>query len=405
MNQPSPDSAEDPSNSATAIHLKPDRDRSLKRFHPWILSGAIHRVDGSPAPGDIVTVVDAQGTALARAAYSPDSALRARVLSFDPSARIDDDFIRRTILDAVARRAQYPELEHSCRLVFADADGLPGLIADRYGPVVVFQITAVAMERWLHTIIETLSSLTGVTCVYERSEGKDRQRDGLEDRCGLVFGEIPERIIAREGDEIYAVDVREGHKTGHYLDQRDARRLIAGISPGARVLNVFGYTGSFGIVAQKNGAASVTTVESSQSALDGARINAELNGVDPGELIHGDAFEILRRMRDRRLQFDVIILDPPKYAASARHVERATRKYKDINLLGIKLLAPRGKLVTFSCSGAVSAELFQKIAAGAAVDARRTMRILGRLGQPVDHPVPLHFPEAEYLKGLVLQAD
>jgi 23S rRNA (cytosine1962-C5)-methyltransferase len=244
-----------------------------------------------------------------------------------------------------------------------------------------------------------------VSCVYERSEGKDRQRDGLADRCGLAFGELPDDIVAREGDEIYAVDVREGHKTGHYLDQRNARRVVADVARGARVLNVFGYTGSFGIVAQKNGAASVTTIESSEAALDGARRNASMNGVDPGELIHGDAFEVLRRMRDRRLQFDVIILDPPKYAASTSHVERATRKYKDINLLGIKLLAPGGRLLTFSCSGAIDADLFQKILAGAAVDARRTMRIIQRLGQPVDHPVPLNFPEAEYLKGLLLQAD
>lgn len=396
--------AETPKPSA-AIHLKPDRERSLKRFHPWILSGAVQRVEGSPEPGDVVRVIDARGDVLALAAYSPESALRGRVLSFDPDASVDDDFIRRRILAAVERRRKLPELEHSCRLVFAEADGLPGLIADRYGSVVVIQITSVAAERWHRAIIQTFSALPGVTCVYERSEGKDRQRDGLEDRCGLVFGELPEQLEAREGDEVYAVDVSAGHKTGHYLDQRDTRRVVADIAPGARVLNVFGYTGSFSIVAQKNSAASVTTVESSEPAIEGARRNAELNGVDPGELIHGDAFEVLRRMRDRRLQFDVIILDPPKYAAGTGHVERATRKYKDINLLGIKLLAPEGKLLTFSCSGAVSTDLFQKILAGAAVDARRTMRILRRLGQPVDHPVPLHFPEAEYLKGLLLQAD
>ncbi len=403
VNQSLPESAAEP--SMAAIHLKPDRDRSLRRFHPWILSGAVHRVSGEPAPGDVVTVVDAHGTELALVAFSPDSALRGRVLSFDPKVRVDDAFISRTILSAVARRAGHPDLEHSCRLVFAEADGLPGLIADRYGSVVVIQITSVAAERWHRVIVETLASLPGVTCVYERSEGKDRQRDGLADRCGLAFGELPDRIVAHEGDEVYAVDVREGHKTGHYLDQRDARRVMADIAPGARVLNVFGYTGSFGIVALRNGAASVTTVESSESALEGARRNATLNDVDPGELIHGDAFEVLRRMRDRRLQFDVIILDPPKYAASTSHVERATRKYKDINLLGIKLLAPGGRLMTFSCSGAVSPDLFQKVLAGAAVDARRTMRILQRLGQPIDHPVPLNFPEAEYLKGLLLQAD
>ena len=401
----SPEHTEDVRDGGPSIRLKPDRDKSLRRFHPWILSGAIDRVDGDPSPGDVVTVLDSKGEPLALAAYSPASALRGRVLSFEPADRIDDDFVRRRILAAVDRRASHADLEHSCRLFFAESDGLPGLIADRYGEVVVIQITSVAAERWIGPIIDSFSSLPGVTCVYERSEGKDRQREGLEDRCGLVHGSLPDRIIAREGGETYVVDIEEGHKTGYYLDQRDARKVVAEIAPGARVLNVFGYTGSFTIVAQKNKASSVTTVESSASALDAARRNAEANGVDPGELIHGDAFEVLRRMRDRREQFDVVILDPPKYASGSGHVERASRKYKDINLLGIKLLAPRGSLLTFSCSGAVSADLFQKIVAGAAVDARRTLRIIRRLGQPIDHPVTLSFPEAEYLKGLLLQAD
>lgn len=387
------------------IRLKPNRDRSVRRFHPWILSGAIDRIEGEPAPGDVVTIRDAKGEALATAAFSPESALRARILSFDPDAVIDADFIHRAVLRSVERRSAIPELAHSCRLVFAEADGLPGLVADRYGDVVVLQITSVATERWRDTIIATLASLPGVTCVFERSEGKDRQREGLPDRNGLVFGSLPERILARDGDETYEVNIEEGHKTGYYLDQRDSRRVVARIARGARVLNVFGYTGSFGVVASKNGAVSVTTVESSAAALEVARRNAVANGVDPGELIHGDAYEVLRRMRDRRAEFDVVILDPPKYAASTSHVERASRKYKDINLLGIKLLAPGGQLLTFSCSGAVGADLFQKIVAGAAVDARRELRITQRLGQPIDHPVPLHFPEAEYLKGLLLRAD
>lgn len=388
-----------------AIHLKTGRERSVLRFHPWILSGAVDRVEGDPQAGDIATVVDSRGEEIALAAYSPRSTLRGRILSFDLRTRVDETFIRNKILEAVHRRANAPELSHSCRLVFAEADGLPGLVADRYGEVVVFQITSVAAETWHEVVVETLSSLPGVTCVYERSEGKDRERDGLTDRCGLAFGALPNRIIAREGDETYEVNVEEGHKTGYYLDQRDARRVIANLSPGARVLNVFGYTGSFSIVAAKNGASSITTVESSAPALEGARRNAELNGVDPGELIHGDAFEVLRRLRDRRAEFDLVILDPPKYASSTGHVDKASRKYKDINLLGIKLLAPEGRLLTFSCSGAVSAELFQKIVAGAAVDARRSLRILARLAQPLDHPIPLNFPEAEYLKGLLLRAD
>jgi 23S rRNA (cytosine1962-C5)-methyltransferase len=245
----------------------------------------------------------------------------------------------------------------------------------------------------------------GITCVYERSEGADREREGLTPRNGLAAGVLPAKIYAIEGNEKYIVNVEEGHKTGFYIDQRDSRKLVASLAPGLRVLNVFGYTGSFGIVAAKNGAASVTTVESSGPALELAKQNAELNGVDVGEVIEGDAFEVLRRMRDRRAEFDLIILDPPKYSASAKHIERATRKYKDINLVGIKLLAPGGKLMTFSCSQSMDTDLFQKVVAGAAVDAKRDLRIIRRLGQPVDHPVHLHFPESEYLKGLLLQAD
>lgn len=387
------------------VRLKSGRDRSVRRFHPWVMSGSIDSVLGDPGPGDIVTVFDAGGEALALAAYCPESALRGRIMSFDTNATIDADFIAGRIRSAVARRGAYPALAHSCRLVFGEADGLAGLVVDRYGDVVVVQIVSVATERWRDVIVATLASLPGVTGIYERSEGSDRERDGLEDRSGLMWGSLPETILAREGDEVYEVNVVHGHKTGYYLDQRDARRALAPLAPGARVLNVFGYTGSFGIVAAKNGAATVTTVESSAPALEGARRNAELNGVDPGELIHGDAFEVLRRMRDQRLQFDLIVVDPPKYAAKASHVERASRKYKDINLLGIKLLAPGGHLMTFSCSGAISADLFRKIVAGAAVDARRSLQIVGHLGQPVDHPVPLAFPEAEYLKGLVLRAE
>jgi 23S rRNA (cytosine1962-C5)-methyltransferase len=245
----------------------------------------------------------------------------------------------------------------------------------------------------------------GITCVYERSEGADREREGLTPRNGLTAGVLPAKIYAVEGNEKYIVNVEEGHKTGFYIDQRDSRKLVASLAPGLRVLNVFGYTGSFGVVAAKNGAASVTTVESSGPALELAKQNAELNGVDVGEVIEGDAFEVLRRMRDRRAEFDLIILDPPKYSASAKHIERATRKYKDINLVGIKLLAPGGKLMTFSCSQSMDTDLFQKVVAGAALDAKRDLRIIRRLGQPVDHPVHLHFPESEYLKGLLLQAD
>jgi len=390
---------------SASLHLKADRDRSMKRGHPWILSGAVAKVDGDPQPGDTVRIIAANGTELATASYSPFSALRARVWSFDPNVEITAGFIAETINKAVAQRHADPELTHTCRLIFGDADGLPGLTVDRYGEVAVMEINSVGIERWRDAVVSTLMKVEGITCVYERSEGADREREGLTVRNGLAAGVLPVKIYAIEGNEKYIVNVEEGHKTGFYIDQRDSRKLVASLAPGLRVLNVFGYTGSFGIVAAKNGAASVTTVESSGPALELAKQNAELNGVDVGEVIEGDAFEVLRRMRDRRAEFDLIILDPPKYSASAKHIERATRKYKDINLVGIKLLAPGGKLMTFSCSQSMDTDLFQKVVAGAAVDAKRDLRIVRRLGQPVDHPVHLHFPESEYLKGLLLQAD
>jgi len=390
---------------SASLHLKADRDRSLKRGHPWILSGAVAKVEGDPQPGDTVRIIAVNGTELATASYSPFSALRARVWSFDPNVEITAGFIAETINKAVAQRNADPELAHTCRLIFGDADGLPGLTVDRYGEVAVMEINSVGIERWRDAVVSTLMKVEGITCVYERSEGADREREGLTVRNGLAAGVLPAKIYAVEGNEKYIVNVEEGHKTGFYIDQRDSRKLVASLAPGLRVLNVFGYTGSFGIVAAKNGAASVTTVESSGPALELAKQNAELNGVDVGEVIEGDAFEVLRRMRDRRAEFDLIILDPPKYSASAKHIERATRKYKDINLVGIKLLAPGGKLMTFSCSQSMDTDLFQKVVAGAAVDAKRDLRIIRRLGQPVDHPVHLHFPESEYLKGLLLQAD
>lgn len=390
--------------SATLV-LKPNRERSVKRFHPWIMSGSVAVVTGDPQPGDTVAIIAESGDHLAWASYSPRSTLRARVWSFDPDAVINEAFIAALVQSALRRRSGDSRFSHSCRLIFGDADGLPGLIVDRYGEVLVMQITAVGIETWRQVIVDVLAGIDGVTCLYERSDGPDREREGLESRHGVVFGALPSSVVAIDGDETYIIDVVAGHKTGFYLDQRESRALVRSLAPGARVLNVFAYTGSFTVAAQRAGATAVTTVESSAPALEIARSNALANGVDIGEVIEADAYEALRRLRDRRSEYDLIILDPPKYASSASHVDKAARKYKDINILGAKLLAPGGHLLTFSCSGAISLDLFQKIVAGAAVDARRTLRLVSRLGQPADHPVPLNFPEAEYLKGLHLQAD
>ena len=282
---------------------------------------------------------------------------------------------------------------------------MPGLTADLYGDTVVCQLTTAGADAWRDVLADALAGLPGVECVYERSDADVRTREGLGERVGLLRGRAPSAdLVANEAGFRFAVEVEGGHKTGFYLDQRDARSAVASWAPGRRVLNVFSYTGAFSVIAARSGAASITSIDSSGPALAVAVRNGELNGVDVGELLEGDAFTLLRGQRDRAKQYDLILLDPPKLANSEGQLDKATRAYKDLNLLAAKLLAPGGVLMTWSCSGAMSMDLFQKVVAGAALDARRELRIIGRLHQPSDHPVPLSFPEAEYLKGLVLQA-
>ena len=389
---------------ASTLYLKADRDGPVRRRHPWVMSGSVSHVTNDPQPGDTVKVVSATGDELGLASYSPFSTIRARMWTFDPSATVDDTFVTELLERSIARRTWYPGLESTARLVFGDADGLPGLVVDRYGEVVVMQITTVGIERWRDVIADVLFAIPEIDCVYERSDGDDRKREGLDERVGIARGRLPDEVHARENGFTFAVDVASGHKTGFYIDQRGARMLIPQLSNGARVLNVFGYTGSFSVIAARNGASSVTTIDSSAPSIELAKLNARINDTDIGELIVGDAGEQLRRLRDRRAEFDLIILDPPKFAPTQKNLDRASRAYKDVNLLGAKLLAPGGRLLTFSCSGAVSADLFQKIVAGAALDAKRSMSIVQRLGQPVDHPVLLSYPESEYLKGMLLQA-
>ena len=390
------------------LWLRANRDRSVKRHHPWIFSGGVARVDGNPGPGDTVLVKAADSTALGWAAYSPASQIRARMWTFEPDEEVDAEFVAGRVAAAAARRAPLlgSGLTDSARLVFSEADGVPGLVADRYGDTVVCQLTTAGADAWREVLAGALAALPGVACVYERSDADVREREGLGQRVGLLRGQVPSPdLVAHEAGFRFAVDVAGGHKTGFYLDQRDARAAVASWAAGRRVLNVFGYTGAFSVIAASRGAASVTTIDSSGPALSIAARNGGLNGVDVGELVEADAFAALRGLRDRARQYDLILLDPPKLANTEAQVDKASRAYKDLNLLAVKLLAPGGVLMTWSCSGAMPMELFQKVVAGAALDARRTVRIIGRLHQPSDHPVPLAFPEAEYLKGLVLHAD
>lgn len=396
--------------TATLI-LHPGKERSLLKRHPWIFDTSVARLAGQARPGDTVIVADAHGKPLAKAAFSPQSKIRARVWSFDPDAPIDHAFFKRRIAQAVLRRAALPELsaQQGLRLIHAESDGLPGVIADRYGDTVVLQLTSAGAEKWRDAIIAGLVQATGCARLYERSDSEVRGLEGLEPATGWRFGQAPaSEILIEEHGIRMAVDIMAGHKTGFYLDQRENRRLLAELSHGKRVLNCFCYTGGFSLQALAGGATQVLSIDSSQPALERAAANLALNpGLDAAraEWRCANVFDELRRLKSAGETFDLIVLDPPKFAPSAAHAERAARAYKDINLLGCKLLAPGGLMMTYSCSGGIGVELFQKIVAAAALDAGRTARIVKRLQGAADHPIDLAFPEGEYLKGLLVQAE
>ena len=398
----------------TQLILKDGKERSLFRRHPWIFEGSVARLDGRARPGDTVEVVDAGGRRLAKAAWSPSSQIRARVWSFDPDEIIDDAFFKRRVAAAVARREAMPQLagQDGMRLIHGESDGLPGVIADRYGDTICLQLTAAGPDKWRKAIVGALAKVAGISRIYERSDSDVRGLEGLEPVTGWVHGEAPQGddspLSIDENGVRLGVDVVGGHKTGFYLDQRDNRLLTRALATGKSVLNCFCYTGGFSLQALAGGAASVLSIDSSGPALAGARANLALNpqlDATRAEWREADVFDALRVFRKEGRKFDLIVLDPPKFAPSAAHAERAARAYKDINLLGFRLLNPGGYLLTYSCSGGIGLELFQKIVAGAAVDAGRDARILQRLSAGPDHPVALHFPEGEYLKGLLVQAD
>ncbi|PWB62575.1 MAG: 23S rRNA (cytosine(1962)-C(5))-methyltransferase RlmI [Betaproteobacteria bacterium] len=389
------------------VILKPGREKSLRHRHPWVFSGAIARVEGEPAAGDTVAVVAHDGAPLAWAAWSPASQIRARVWSFDPAARIDEDFLGARLEAAVARRAGLLDEEHdACRLVHAESDGLPGLVVDRYAGVAVVQMLSAGAERWRGFWPEAIARVSGVKVVYERSDAEVRTLEGLAPSTGALLGELPREVRIREAGLAYEVDVAHGQKTGFFLDQRDNRALAARLAKGCEVLNAFCYTGGFTVAALAGAAKGVVSVDTSEEALALGRRNVEANRLNPerAQWVAADVFQYLRKLRDQGRKFGLVVLDPPKFAPTERHVEKAARAYKDINLWAMKLLAPGGRLLTFSCSGAIGPELFQKIVAGAAADARADLVIEGHLAASADHPASIHFPEGEYLKGLVLRS-
>lgn len=389
------------------IILAPRRERSLLRRHPWVFSGAIDRVNGTPARGETVAVRDADGRFLAWAAYNADSQIAARVWSWDEQETIDNAFFRRKIGDALASRRALDLARDSngMRLIHGESDGLPGLIVDQYGAVLVMQLGSAGPERWRDTLADVLQELCSPACIYERSDSDGRELEGLPKRCGVLRGVLPQHVEVSEHGLRFAVDVAGGQKTGFYLDQRDNRALTGSLAHDKEVLNCFCYTGGFSLYALRGGAKSVLSIDASEGALELARRNVELNGLDASkaEWQCADVFEALRKLRDQNRKFDLIVLDPPKFAPTAAFAEKASRAYKDINLLGFKLLRPGGLLFTYSCSGGISDELFQKIIAGAALDAGVDAQIVQRLHASPDHPVLLGFPEGAYLKGLVLR--
>ena len=392
------------------LYLKPGREKSLQRRHPWIFSGAVARVDGDPAPGATVDLLAAGGQFLGRASYSPISQIRARVWTFDPAEPVDADFFRRRIRSSLKARSDLclENQTDAYRLVHAESDGLPGLIVDRYADVLVAQFLSAGAEFWRATIADVLLEETGLQSIYERSDADVRELEGLSPRTGILRGSLPNSLFPiHENGLLFEVNIAEGHKTGFYLDQRENRLRVRGLAEGRDVLDCFCYSGGFTVNALAGGAKSVLSVDASAEALALCRQNVALNSLLESRhaTLEGDVFQLLRKFRDEARSFDLIVLDPPKFAPTAAQAEKAARGYKDINLLAFKLLRPGGLLVTCSCSGGVDAALFQKIVASAALDAAVDARILAHLEQAPDHPVALHFPEGAYLKGLVCRKE
>ncbi len=395
------------------LRLKKGRQKPIVNKHPWIFSGAIDRMEGQPEPGDVVDVVGADGRFLARAYYNPQSQIQGRILTWDADETIDDAFWRRKIERAIAGRAAMA-LEPATtayRLINAEADGLPGLIVDKYGDFLVMQCLTLGIDRRKTMLAESLAELLSPVGIVERSDASVRRKEGLSLTKGVIGGDAPPSdLIVLENGHKFGVDLLGGHKTGLYLDQRENRTAVCQphFVADKDILNVFAYTGGFAPYAAANGAKSIINVDSSIEALEQAERNMALNGWEQtaverplDEFIAADAFELLRYYRDEGRQFDMIILDPPKFSHSRQDVQRAARGYKDLNWLALRLLRPGGLLATFSCSGRVSADLFQKIVFGAAVDAGRDVQIIQQLSQASDHPVLLTFPESAYLKGLL----
>jgi 23S rRNA (cytosine1962-C5)-methyltransferase len=389
----------------TSITLKVEREKSMLRRHPWIFEGAIEKTEGVIRSGDTVDILANDGTWLAKAAYSPESQIRARVWSFTKSEVIDNAFFKRKLEQALARKQEILKKHNTnaFRLIAAEADGLPGITIDVYVNVVVVQLLSTGAEKHRSKILWAILQLFPDAIVHERSDVDVRKKEGLIPVVQTLHGELPDSVIIEENGIKICVDLINGHKTGFYLDQRENRRIAASYCEGKTVLNCFSFTGTFGLYALSAGATQIINVDASESALTLSAKNVSINGLDESKVTHlkRDVFELLREYKEAGTKFDVIVLDPPKFVSSKHNLSKASRGYKDINRLALSLLNENGTLLTFSCSGLMPQDLFQKIVADAALDAQRNVFFVQRLAQSEDHPVSGNFPEGYYLKGLV----
>jgi 23S rRNA (cytosine1962-C5)-methyltransferase len=389
----------------TSITLKIEREKSMLRRHPWIFEGAIEKTEGVIRSGDTVDILASDGTWLAKAAYSPESQIRARVWSFTKSEVIDNAFFKRKLEQALARKQEIlnKHKTNAFRLIAAEADGLPGITIDVYVNIIVVQLLSAGAEKHRSKILWAVLQLYPDAIVHERSDVDVRKKEGLAPLVQTLHGELPDSVIIEENGLKICVDLINGHKTGFYLDQRENRRIAASYCAGKTVLNCFSFTGTFGLYALAAGATQIINVDASQSALTLSVKNVQINGLDENKVTHlkRDVFELIREYKEAGTTFDVIVLDPPKFVSSKHNLNKASRGYKDINRLALSLLNENGTLLTFSCSGLMPQDLFQKIVADAALDAQRDVFFVQRLAQSEDHPVSGNFPEGYYLKGLV----
>jgi 23S rRNA (cytosine1962-C5)-methyltransferase len=388
------------------VVLNKGKEKAVLHRHPWVFSGAIAHVKGKPANGDIVRLMNAKGDFMAYGFYNDQSRVALRLLEWNEDVQVDDDWFRAKVGEAIAGRAELlgKGNTNTCRLIFSEADYLPGLIVDKYGDHLAVQVSTSGIESVMPVIIDELRKLLNPKSIFDKSDASSRQHEGLGTDNVVLFGDAPPDFVeVKENDILYNINIAEGQKSGFYCDQRDNRLIVANHANGKKVLDCFSYTGGFTLNALKNGAALVTSVDSSALAIETLKENIKLNNLDAGKhnSIQSDVNKQLRVFKDAGETFDIIILDPPKYAPSRSALDRASRAYKDLNRIAMLLLNKGGLLATFSCSGAMDLETFKQVLAWAALDAGKQVQFIGQFCQPGDHPVRSSFPEGEYLKGLL----